>query len=96
MQGEHIRRKGNEMAHKKYGYYTVAQGEEKGIYDDWETCRTRVDRYKGNRYKGFYTLEEAVAYAQKHIALEEGGVWDIQGIRKETLVKDLGGMERPA
>lgn len=77
------------MAHKKYHYCTVARGETKGIFDGWEKCRNQVDHYKGNLYKGFYALEDAVSYAEEHMDQEEEVVVEIQGIRKKALVKDL-------
>lgn len=49
---------GKIMAHKKYHYYVVACGTTKGIYDNWERCRMQVECYKGNRYKGYYSLKE--------------------------------------
>ena len=73
------------MAHKRYKYYTVAKGGEKGIFDDWERC-------KGNCYKGFYSFEDAVTFARDHIGAEEQITVEIQGRRSVEQVKNLSSM----
>lgn len=80
------------MAHKKYKYYTVAKGGEKGIFDNWERCKEQVAYFKGNCYKGFYSFEDAVTFAQDHIGAEEQITVEAQGRRRIEYVKDLSSM----
>lgn len=42
-------------------YYVVWQGREPGIYDDWPSCKSQVDKFAGARYKSFSSLAEAEA-----------------------------------
>ncbi len=49
--------KRNIMAKKKF--YVILEGNEPGIYDNWSDCENRVKGYKGAKYKGFATKEEA-------------------------------------
>ena len=81
--------KGSTMAHKKYCYYVVASGVKKGIFDKWERCREQVDHFKGNCYKGFHSLEEAVSYAEESIDKEERVAVEIHGEISEEFIKDL-------
>ena len=46
------------MASKKR-YYVVLVGRSCGIFQTWEDCEKQVKGYKGARYKGFKTREEA-------------------------------------
>ena len=84
------------MAHKKYCYYAVTNGEEKGIFDEWETCRGLVDHYKGNCYNGFRFYEEAVIFVEKHMYAEEDIAVEISGTRTVVCVKDLRQLNRTA
>ena len=43
----------------KKRYYTVWVGHEPGVYASWDECEAQVSGYKGARYKGFATREEA-------------------------------------
>ena len=49
------------MAQKKF--YAVKQGRQPGIYTTWSDCQKQTVGYKGAKFKGFVTKEEA----QKHI-----------------------------
>ena len=40
-------------------YYVIWEGRERGIFTDWDTCRTHIDKHAGARYKSFKTREEA-------------------------------------
>lgn len=51
------------MAKKEY--YAVIDGREKGIFTSWDECKKSILNYKGARYKGFLTLEEAQNYLKK-------------------------------
>jgi len=59
------------MAKHKKNYYAVARGLKPGIYEKWAGeggAEQQIKGYNGARYKGFYALEDAVAW------LEEEGV----------------------
>ena len=40
-------------------YYVVWQGRETGIFNDWDTCKKKIDRFAGAKYKSYKTLAEA-------------------------------------
>lgn len=40
-------------------YYVVWQGRKTGIFTDWDTCKTQIDKFAGARYKSYKTREEA-------------------------------------
>lgn len=42
-------------------FYVVWQGREKGIFNDWDTCKKQVNAFTGAKYKSFKTREEAEA-----------------------------------
>lgn len=42
-------------------YYVVWEGRETGIFTDWDTCRSHVEKFAGAKYKSFKTLPEAEA-----------------------------------
>ena len=44
---------------KKKKYYTVWNGVEPGVYDDWKICERQIKGYEGAKYKSFDTLDEA-------------------------------------
>ena len=48
------------MAKKQY--YVVIKGRVPGIYNDWESCKSQVNGFKGAKYKGFKTAQEAQQY----------------------------------
>jgi len=43
----------------KQKYYVVWQGQQTGVYEDWETCRRQVQGVAGAKYKSFPTRAEA-------------------------------------
>ena len=47
----------NDMA--KWSYYAVARGKKVGIYTNWNACKIQVDGFKGAKYKGFNSKEDA-------------------------------------
>lgn len=72
---------------KKAGknFYVVIRGRFSGIFDAWEICKDQVQCRENNKYKGFYTLKEAVAYFRVNmfdIDTESGYVCQLMG-RKE-------------
>ena len=46
------------MASKKK-FYVVLKGRRCGIFQTWEDCEAQVKGFKGSKYKGFKTLQEA-------------------------------------
>ncbi|MCR5176312.1 MAG: ribonuclease H family protein [Anaerovibrio sp.] len=48
------------MAQKKF--YAVKQGRQPGIYTTWAECQKQTTGYKGAKFKGFVTRQEAEAY----------------------------------
>lgn len=42
-------------------YYVVWQGRETGVFTDWESCKKKIDRFAGAKYKSYKTLAEAQA-----------------------------------
>ena len=48
------------MAKKQY--YVVIKGRTPGIYTNWEDCKAQVNGYKGAKYKGFKSIQEAQQY----------------------------------
>ena len=49
------------MAKKKKKYYVVWEGNEPGIYDNWNDTQLQIKGYPNAKYKSFKTLEEAEA-----------------------------------
>jgi ribonuclease HI len=48
-------------------FYVVWQGKVPGIYTDWNSCKSQVDKFAGAKYKSFPTLAEAEqAYIGTH------------------------------
>ena len=60
------------MAKKTAKYYTVWNGVEPGVYDNWTDCQLQVKNFEGARFKSFPTKKEA------EIALENSP-WDYIG-----------------
>ena len=50
----------------KKNYYVVLVGRTPGIYTNWEDCKSQVNGYKGAKYKGFKTIQEAQEYIQEN------------------------------
>ena len=40
-------------------YYVVWKGRKCGIFDNWIECRKHVNRFSGNQFMGFSTLDKA-------------------------------------
>ena len=57
---------------KRCKFYVVIKGYRRGILDDWTECKSCVDGYGGNMYKGFLHLEDALAYMKQKLAGEDG------------------------
>ena len=50
------------MAKAKNNFYAVRAGRQPGIYKTWAECQRQVIGFKGAKFKGFVTLEEAEAF----------------------------------
>ena len=50
------------MAKAKNNFYAVLAGRQPGIYKTWAECQRQVIGFKGAKFKGFVTLEEAEAF----------------------------------
>ena len=48
----------------KKTYYVVLVGRTPGIYQNWEDCKSQVNGYKGSKYKGFKSIQEAQQYIE--------------------------------
>ena len=57
---------------KRCKFYVVIRGYRCGILDNWMRCKSYVDGYGGNQYKGFLYLEDALAYMKQSLEGEEG------------------------
>ena len=70
------------MAKKQY--YVVKKGKTPGIYFTWEDCKKQVLNFPGAIYKGFFTKEEAMAYAGD---LPMAGEEELTGQEGQTVIK---------
>ena len=52
------------MAKKQY--YVVIKGRTPGIYQNWEDCKAQVNGFKGAKYKGFKSIQEAQQYIEEN------------------------------
>ena len=50
------------LAKAKNNFYGVLAGRKPGIYRTWAECQRQVIGFKGAKFKGFVTLEEAEAF----------------------------------
>jgi ribonuclease HI len=51
-------------------FYVVWKGRETGIFTDWNTCKSHIDKFSGAKYKSFKTRSEAeAAYSGKGVAM---------------------------
>lgn len=48
----------------KKNFYCVIKGRTPGIYTNWEDCKSQVNGYKGAKYKGFKSIQEAQQYIE--------------------------------
>ena len=42
-------------------FYVVWQGRQTGVFTDWDTCKSQIDKFAGAKYKSFKTRPEAEA-----------------------------------
>lgn len=45
---------------KKKTHYVVWKGRKPGIYASWDACQRQTDGFAGARFRGYYSLEEAL------------------------------------
>ena len=43
-------------------YYAVRKGKTTGIFESWDECRESVSGFSGAEYKGFLSVDDALAY----------------------------------
>jgi hypothetical protein len=58
-------------------YYVVYHVRVLGVYEDWKDCRRQVQRFSGNSYNGYTTLEEAEARYANFRAGQRREMWRI-------------------
>ena len=46
----------------KKHFYVVLVGRTPGIYTNWSDCEKQVKKFKGSKFKGFATMEQAQQY----------------------------------
>lgn len=69
---------------KRCKFYAVIKGYKRGILDDWAECKSYVDGYGGNQYKGFLYLNDALDYINKNLTGEDGSyIYKLDGVRQE-------------
>ena len=50
-------------------FYVVWKGRETGVFTDWNTCKSHIDKFAGAKYKSFTTRAEAdIAFSGKSTA----------------------------
>lgn len=47
-------------------FYAVAQGQNTGVYSDWDSCKSQVNGYSNAKYKSFATADMARAYVAEN------------------------------
>ena len=47
-------------------YYAVYEGKSKGIYYNWNDCKSQVSGYKNDKYKKFNNFEAAQYFLEHH------------------------------
>ena len=50
----------------KKNFYCVIKGRTPGIYTNWSDCEKQVKKFKGAKFKGFATMEQAQQYIQEN------------------------------
>ena len=43
----------------KYAFYAVARGRNIGLYSNWTECEMQVGGFKGAKFKGFNSQDDA-------------------------------------
>ena len=49
----------------RFNYYAVTKGHQEGIFSTWEDTDPQVNGYRGNRYKGYANLKDAILAMQR-------------------------------
>ncbi|MED6115384.1 hypothetical protein PIB30_089948 [Stylosanthes scabra] len=60
------------MSRAKYSHYTVRVGRLPGIYTSWEECNEQVHGFLCASFKGFKSLEDAMAWMKKAPCSSQG------------------------
>ena len=50
----------------KKNFYAVVKGHVPGIYENWSDCEINIKGYKGQEYKGFSSLKEALKWYEEN------------------------------
>ena len=58
-------------------FYTVFEGRQIGVYDNWDLAREQVENLPGARYKGYRSQTEAVEAFRRHLAGNTASLGDI-------------------
>ncbi|MED6136757.1 hypothetical protein PIB30_058823 [Stylosanthes scabra] len=74
----------------KYTHYAVRVGRILGIYEMWEEAEQQVKRFSMAQFKGFKSLDEAVAYMQKGADQKLKGPVQNTGVQLTPQMQRLG------
>ena len=47
------------MGKNKWSFYAVARGRKVGLFTTWNDCKRQIDGFKGARFKGFNSKDDA-------------------------------------
>lgn len=78
----------SQMPKRKKVVYAVVHGYQPGLYFSWPECHEQVQGFSGNKYKGFTTENEAIAF------LKENGVDWMEGEQENIASRDSGDTTR--
>jgi ribonuclease HI len=70
------------------GFYAVANGRTKGIFNDWNSCLESVKGYKNALYKKFKSEEEAKTYIESQSILSENSSTPLSTPSIEEFIPD--------
>ncbi|MDR2626761.1 MAG: ribonuclease H family protein [Dysgonamonadaceae bacterium] len=54
------------MSKSKQKYYTVWEGRETGVFDDWESCKKQIQNHEHAKYMSFPSKEAALEAYRSH------------------------------
>jgi len=66
-------------------FYAVARGEQIGIFTSWSLCEQSVNKYQGQLFKGFNTIDEAMHFMNPFsYTCQNVPIFDDLGERKQA------------
>ena len=75
------------MSKNKKNYYAVVRGEKPGLYTTWPAAEQHVVNFNNAKYKGFYTLEDALDYlAENNVRVPEHDSYVAKETPKDTVL----------